>query len=45
MAVVWRVASRGRWAETEAPGQAAVFSRGAMMKCVFILLPGLISVH
>ena len=27
VAVVWRVASRGRKAETEAPGQAAAFSR------------------
>ena len=44
MAAVWRVTSRGRRAETEAPGQAAALVQETL-ECVHILLPGWITVH
>lgn len=44
VAAVWSAASRGRKAETGAPGQAAAVVQGAMMETIPVLFPGLIPV-
>ena len=44
LAAVWSAASRGRKAETGAPGQAAAVVQGAMMETIPVLFPGLIPV-
>lgn len=44
VAAVWSAASRGRKAETGAPGQAAAVVQGAMMETIPVWFPGLIPV-